>query len=666
LFLLSSSSSGSNNNNNNNNNNHITVPLTIFYLAMYNTTLNNIDIGTRIRFGIPNSLPVPLASTVFIQENGEVGDHSHDPEFYQSSIPSSQLDLVTLTIFDFDNQPVCPNYYRNLLLYPPSAKIAVFPNPSLCLLYREDGSTVDSSNPFISANNVSTRFVRLRIRPAKNKFSPVLSVSPFCFFSYYAVDGVTAELSMQAANVSIFVTQVNQPPVPVQNLTTTAIPHQPVHVYLRGYAGDNKIARWLVLSVPMYGDLYTVSKSGMVSPTPLVLSSNAIATGYSVNISTTGLVYVYTGAEDFGVLSTSDVSTGFLASDYFAFSLVDAIGHESISAFFLLSVHTAISAVSTGPKGRGSVNTLTTTPLTIQGICSPITLYANDLSNLQRNVTINILQEPSRGQLFADANCSQRSVLSDRLPGYISWPYSAGLIVYYLSDSSFFTSPNIDINGTLLNVTLDSFSFQASSTDAQSALQKQIISVGNYNHATEIQLNVSAFEPLVLGAYGAASPSLEFSVATIVGFSIFDSDLNTGLVRVRVSTLRRGGVVSLYPAALDKLDFNSAHYCLGNLRWQCTGSGFEDSMSVFVTYPSAALAALNGMTYRSTKPNIIDVINITIFDGEGGECLDNRQQSALSTRQGCFIRSVSFQVTVTGFTQTDPPVGSSFNSLDQR
>ena len=301
----------------------------------------------------------------------------------------------------------------------------------------------------------------------------------------------------------------------------------------------------------------------------------------------------------------------------------------------------------------------------MQGICSLIALYAEDLSNLKRNVTINILTQPSRGQLFSDANCSLRPV--SYLPGYISTPYTAGLTVYYLSDPSFFTSPNIDINGTLLDVMLDSFTFQAFSTDGPSAVQKQLISVGNYNHATEIQLNVSAFEPLVLRAYGAAPSSSEPSVATIDGFSIFDPDLNTGVVRVRVSTLKRGGVVSLHPAALDDLDFNSAQYCLGNPRWQCTGSGFEDRVSVFVTYPSAALAALNGMTYRSTKANIIDIVNITIFDGEGGECLDNKQQSALSTRRGCFIRSVSFQVTVTGFGQTDPdPVGSSFNSLGQR
>lgn len=632
--------------------------LMIYYLAIYNTTLSSDDIRNRIKAGVPNSLPIPLAHTAYVQENGEVGDHSNYPEFYQTPIPSSQLAIIALTLYDFDNQPVCPNFANNKL-FPPSVMVAVLPKQ--CLLYREDGSTIDKISPTVSAN-ISTGIVKLRVRPAKNMFSSVHSVAPFCLFSYYAVDGITAQRSLQMANVSVFVTQVDQPPVPVQNLSATAIPHRATHVYLRANSNDKAIIRWIVLSIPMYGKLYTISKSGIVSTAPIKLLSNA-SSSHSINISTTGLVYIYTGTEDFGMLPSSDSSTGYLTSDYFAFSLVDTVGRESISAFFILSVHTAIQATPTDLTGKGRHDALTTQPLTVQGICSPITLYASDLSTLQRHLTISILQGPTHGRLFYDEACTEDSVTN--LSGTILPPYSMGLTVYYLSDSSFFTCPSVSINGTSLNVTLDSFAFQASTTDAQSAVQMQYISVENYNHATEIQLNSSMFEPLVLRAYGAAPIGKESSMAIINGFSIIDPDTDTGFVRVQVSTLKRGGVVSLNKAALDSLDFNSAQHCLGNTRWSCTGSGFEDSVSVFVTYPSAALAALNGMTYLSTKPNILDIVNITIYDGKDGKCLDDSQQSAYSLRDGCFIRSVSFRVTVTGFAETSP-VGSSFNSLDGR
>lgn len=634
-----------------------TSALTVYYLALHNSTLSTTEITTHAYTGVPNSLPFPLTSVVHVQENGEVGNHFHDPAFYQSPIPSSQLALLNLSVFDFDDQPVCPNFILNLL-HPPSALVSSFPNPELCLLYREDGSEVNSMSPVVPSNT-TTGTIKLRIRPAKNKFSPVLSNIPFCTFSFYALDGITGFQSLRLANVSVFVTPVDQPPVPVQNLTATAIPHSATSVELRGHSDSSSIMRWLILSLPSYGNLYTVSKHGIVSTSPLVLQTNATH-GISINTSTTELVYIYTDTEEFRQLPSSDSSTGFLTADYFAFALVDALGRESVSAFFLLQVFSSITATTMGPTGRGSINTLTTQPLGIQGVCSPLVLYAEDKSNLRRNLTISILSGPSRGSLFSNSNCTGESPAI--VTGFISAPYRAGAIVYYLSDPNFFSYPSLSLNGTSLNATLDSFTFQASTGDARSAVQTQLVSVQNFNHATDIRLNTSAFEPLVLRAYGAAPTSKDISVAAIFGFAISDPDRDTGLVRVRIATRGRGGVVSLNPAALDALDFNSAARCLGNPRWQCTGSGFEDRVAVFITYPSAALAALNGMNYRSTKPNIIDVVNITIYDGEGGECLDNSQQSDSSVRHGCFVRSVSFHVTVTGFAQTSP-VGSSFGSF---
>ncbi len=59
---------------------------------------------------LPNSLPVPESRSVVVQEDGEVGDHTADPAFYQRPIPSSELVFISLRASDFDENPDSPNY----------------------------------------------------------------------------------------------------------------------------------------------------------------------------------------------------------------------------------------------------------------------------------------------------------------------------------------------------------------------------------------------------------------------------------------------------------------------------------------------------------------------------------------------------------------------------
>jgi hypothetical protein len=49
--------------------------------------------------------------------------------------------------------------------------------------------------------------------------------------------------------------------------------------------------------------------------------------------------------------------------------------------------------------------------------------------------------------------------------------------------------------------------------------------------------------------------------------------------------------------------------------------------------PMDIAAALNGMKYESATPNIIDTVNVTLYDGEGGRCLDNNQLGTGSIRK---------------------------------
>ena len=78
-------------------------------------------------------------------------------------------------------------------------------------------------------------------------------------------------------------------------------------------------------------------------------------------------------------------------------------------------------------------------------------------------------------------------------------------------------------------------------------------------------------------------------------------------------------------------------------------------------------AAINGLIYKSVKSNIVDVINITLYDGQGGNCLDDSLLGTGSTRIGCLMTSVSFEITVLDFQSLGnsniPSLPSGINTL---
>ena len=65
--------------------------------------------------------------------------------------------------------------------------------------------------------------------------------------------------------------------------------------------------------------------------------------------------------------------------------------------------------------------------------------------------------------------------------------------------------------------------------------------------------------------------------------------------------------------------------------------------------PSDIQAALNGLSIRSLVPNIVDTINITIYDGENNNCIPSKLLPNTSYRPKCHMTSVIFQISVNGF-----------------
>ena len=74
--------------------------------------------------------------------------------------------------------------------------------------------------------------------------------------------------------------------------------------------------------------------------------------------------------------------------------------------------------------------------------------------------------------------------------------------------------------------------------------------------------------------------------------------------------------------------------------------------------PSDVQAALNGLTVQSLTPNIVDTVNITIYDGEDGNCIPSSLMTKTSYRPKCYMTSVIFKITVNGFTSPEDQTGN--------
>ena len=62
--------------------------------------------------------------------------------------------------------------------------------------------------------------------------------------------------------------------------------------------------------------------------------------------------------------------------------------------------------------------------------------------------------------------------------------------------------------------------------------------------------------------------------------------------------------------------------------------------------PANIESALNGLLFTSINYNTLDTVNITLYDGSGGSCLNNTLLGPGSYRPTCFITSATFQVQV--------------------
>ena len=619
-------------------------PGTIYSLTFHANTLTDIEVEERYRSSFPNSRPQAHTSLLVVRENGEDGDHSLQPEFYDSPIATTDLISLLLQVSDEDDTDPSPLYNATLGALT-KLELTSLPQGG-SLLYYVNGSAITQVPVYVPRSSDGTFAVRFR--PPLDEHS--INNEPFCSFRFRAIDGIDSTLVSSEAVVSVVVTDTNKPPVPLSIPSHHAVITN-VPTVLPPFAGtdvDGTVTGAGIAVLPAGGLLYDVALNGTVFPSPFTLPSD----GSAYRLQGFRVAYQHTGSQAVIVMD----ERGVFGDDSFSFVVIDNGGLASRRETCTVDLVTALRA--------NAFTSSNVSPAAVQDEHSLLTLGGIDVSGLGRDLFIRVLRFPSNGTLYAadiGVNASYKpgaelSLAAAEASIPIVSSYNLGAPMFYRGNVFSVPLYTADIPSARIPSALpDSFEYEVFSSDgSRSVSVTQQVEVRNVNKPTELSFTLDT-QAWPLGhirvhAVGLVPADGVPSSAEITGFSLPDPDLSADLIRVRLQS-QQGGKMSLGKSALPHLIFIGSR-CRGT-RWQCIGSGDTESTMDFLATPYWAESALNGLTYRSTREEIWDNITLSVYDGAGGNCLDNNQGSASLRFGQCHIRSVHWPVEVLSFAQ--PP-----------
>ena len=395
---------------------------------------------------------------------------------------------------------------------------------------------------------------------------------------------------------------------------------------LNGTDVDNDIVNATIISLPTQGKVYNAFSNGTISALPL--SAGATVSNFRV-------AYFYEGSQS-KLLSAK----GEVGRDSFQFSLTDEAGFTSIWAHYNLTVTASLFASKRMIEGYDH--------LVIEGEQSLVQVAGMDRSDAQRELCVIVLQLPKSGSLYDPFSPAQALANGASLNAcFNSSSYTEGTRLAYSATKGYFTTPAVSWNGSIIlssgPISRDNFVYAVFSEDgAVSANVTHFVEVQNHNDATEVSFHTDS--PIFVRPMTYMEGNTK---AIISGFTLEDPDHDVDMVRA-VLVSSQGAKITLNNAYIDDLDFTSAEFCRAQTRWQCKGSGYYEDEMGFLGTPTQVSLALNGLQYQISHANVVDSVTLSIYDGAGGECLDDRGQSA-SIRDGCLMRNVTFYVNVLGY-----------------
>lgn len=616
----------------------------LYSFTLFNDSLTSVSVKTLFENGSPNALPVVNSMNVTVQQNGEMGDHSNEPRFYESPIPSNEVSVITLDADDRDELETSHPYSSSRRS---AAKVQLLSLPLHGgTLYYMNGTEILNPFTIISRNRDYNNTFVVRYRPIFDQYSDNVNHT-LDSFRFRAVDGyVSNTYSINNATVGIIVSRVNRPPVPQENNTAMVYAGKwTVLPVLNGTDSDGVISRLAITSLPAYGQLFSITNTMAYTNDTAALTPNSTSPDAIVYLDSLRLAYKYTGPQNMTLRDG-----GILTGDRFSFKLVDNEGAISRMEWANITIKTALTALSTTVYSSSDDN------VAIEGQYANVIIKGVDHSDEKRDLLVELVRTPRHGNIVSRSNrasiFSANSTLDDVIPG--SGEYSVGANISYIGNEDFFSIPSTAWDGSAISVS-DHFTFRVRASDgAYSLTTQQFVAVKNRHDAVEISfavdsdvwtngnIEVYAISPIP----DEGDDSEPTTHAIISGFSVTDYDHGADLVKAHISS-SANGKLTLNPYYIDGLDFNSATYCYSSMNWQCRGSGYYNSEMIFLGTPVDVQNALNGLRYENAEPYVTDNITVLLHSGEGGNCLSNALGSD-SIRNGCSLRSTSFTVNVLG------------------
>lgn len=580
----------------------------VLALRIYDRKLEASEVSANYAAKLPQSAPLARDVAATVNEDGERdagGQLGSAPEAYGAPLAAELLATVALDAVDADDASDSPNYDGASF-----AKVYVASLPEGGgALFQTDGAAIEAVPAEVPRDSGGTYGVLAR-PPLDATGAGVLS------FTYYAVDGVTGEAT-DAATVTLAATPVNDPPIPLGNLTVLAEAGGVATVVLRGSDVDDAL------------DTATASVGAPQSAAATV----ALVEGRRA------FTYSYGGDVDPAAM---DSVTGVFYTDAVPFTLTDAHGASSLTTTVTVRVRSPIVAApepgqSVDEEGYGS---------------GSVVLKAEDLSDDADLVCFTVLTLPSRAALYdGDILLEANAVLSAAAAS----PYDAGVPLRAVGEEDFFTTPAAAWNGTALVSTPQSFTYSAFACDASREPKGNRASppatlsfeIRNVDDAPTLAGPAATFSVYAAGG-AAADDDAYASRVTLSGFSIGDADKDVDAVRVVVAAGKATSLLSVDADLARLADFNSAQYCFGQPdRWACEGDGRADGRFGFLAPPNLANRLLATLVFESTAPNSVDVVTVRVYGGAGGDCLSNFVSD--SRRPVCRERNATATVRVGAF-----------------
>lgn len=432
--------------------------------------------------------------------------------------------------------------------------------------------------------------------------------------------GITSD----AGTIEIIVDSVNDPPDAAKGLSSDVYANVSAVLLLGGSDVDGTAVSAIVMRLPGLGSLFDVHKNGTVSKQPIKIAPFTLS---SINVA-----YRYLGSQS---SSIDDV----INTDDFEFAVTDNLQVMSASQIYRLIVRSAIVVVN---------NASTTTGFEASVISIP--LSARDLSLSNRLLFAQIQSPPKHGLLIDPFTRLPLDVSNWRSDPMSSWQGLATINMSYVGNAYFFSLPRTRVNGSEIpTAEKDTFTVVYRSEDGAVSKPATIfISAINRNHPTNVSFTYGdpwsdqgMFDIYTISADNGSGNHV--TRAVINGFSFVDPDRDSNVVRLRITT--SGGRVSLNENYLKGIIFNGIAYCYQS-EWRCRGDGVDDVEISAVGSPHDVFKAIEGMTFRSALQDYVDTVNVTIFDGVGGQCVSPKAVDQYTQQMGCFESTVSFKVNV--------------------